>query len=114
MVLCVSLTNGLRSHRLKIGARLHTMQQLKISDFKLETLSPHAFMNFKLLDEYGRQVEMSRNLTLLRQHFGVQAHIFDQRVEQSDLPRFALRIGPVHEVLRKVGQWHAMAADFLR
>ena len=30
-------------------------------------------MNFKLLDEYGRQVEMSRNLALLRQHFGTQA-----------------------------------------
>ena len=60
--------------------RLHTMQQLKISDFKLETLSPHAFMNFKLLDEYGRQVEMSRNLTLLRQHFGVQARANFQAV----------------------------------
>ena len=53
--------------------RLKTMQQLKTSDFKLETLSPHSFMNFKLLDEYGRQVEMSRNLALLRQHFGTQA-----------------------------------------
>ena len=53
--------------------RLQTMQQLKTADFKLELLSPHSFMNFKLLDEYGRQVEMSRNLALLRQHFGVQA-----------------------------------------
>lgn len=53
--------------------RLKTMQQLKLTDFKLETLSPHSFMNFKLLDEYGCQVEMSRNLNLLRQHFGQQA-----------------------------------------
>ncbi len=53
--------------------RLQTMQQLKTADFKLELLSLHSFMNFKLLDEYGRQVEMSRNLALLRQHFGVQA-----------------------------------------
>lgn len=53
--------------------RLKTMQMLKSSDFKLELLSPHSLMNFKLLDEYGRQIEMSRNLTLLRQHFGAQA-----------------------------------------
>ena len=60
--------------------RLQTMQQLKTSDFKLETLSPHSFMNFKLLDEYGRQVEMSRNLALLRQHFGTQARASFQNV----------------------------------
>jgi ATP-dependent helicase HrpA len=30
-------------------------------------------MNFKLIDEYGRQLEMSRNLSLLRTHFGGQA-----------------------------------------
>jgi len=65
--------------------RLKTMQQLKISDFKLETLSPHSFMNFKLLDEYGRQIEMSRNLTLLRQHFGQQARASFQNTVQDNL-----------------------------
>ncbi len=60
--------------------RLKTMQQLKAIDFKFETLSPHSFMNFKLLDEYGRQVEMSRNLALLRQHFGNQARASFQDV----------------------------------
>ena len=65
--------------------RLKTMQQLKTSDFKLETLSPHSFMNFKLLDEYGRQIEMSRNLTLLRQHFGQQARASFQNTVQDNL-----------------------------
>ena len=65
--------------------RLKTMQQLKISDFKLETLSPHSFMNFKLLDEYGRQIEMSRNLNLLRQHFGNQARASFQNTVQDNL-----------------------------
>ena len=73
-------------------ARLKTMQQLKISDFKLETLSPHSFMNFKLLDEYGRQIEMSRNLTLLRQHFGQQARASFQNTVQDNLQQVKQQI----------------------
>ena len=53
--------------------RLRTQQLISINDFKVETLPAHAFMNFKLIDEYGRQLEMSRNLSLLRTHFGGQA-----------------------------------------
>ncbi|MGL4767974.1 MAG: ATP-dependent RNA helicase HrpA [Formosimonas sp.] len=53
--------------------RLHTQQLIQSTDFKPETLPDHAFMNFKLIDEYGRQLEMSRNLGLLRTHFGGQA-----------------------------------------
>ena len=32
------------------------------TDFKLETLPAHLFMNFKVVDEHGRQLEMGRNL----------------------------------------------------
>ena len=53
--------------------RLKTQQLIKSTDFKMETLPAHAFMNFKLVDEYGRQLEMSRNLPMLRTHFGGQA-----------------------------------------
>jgi ATP-dependent helicase HrpA len=28
------------------------------NDFKLETLSPHHFMNFRVVDEHGRQLGM--------------------------------------------------------
>lgn len=30
------------------------------TDFKLEMLQPHLFMNFKVLDEHGRQIGMGR------------------------------------------------------
>ncbi|TDR32817.1 ATP-dependent RNA helicase HrpA [Hydromonas duriensis] len=63
--------------------RLKTGQQLKSTDFKLELLPAHAFMNFKLIDEYGRQLEMSRNLSLLRTHFGGQARESFQEVVQA-------------------------------
>ena len=43
--------------------RLQTQQLLQSTDFKPETLPAHALMNFKLVDEYGRQLEMSRNLS---------------------------------------------------
>ncbi|WP_321841697.1 ATP-dependent RNA helicase HrpA [Paraburkholderia bannensis] len=47
--------------------------QLKTSDFKLETLAAHLFMNFKVIDEHGRQLAMGRNLAQLRAELGPQA-----------------------------------------
>ncbi len=38
----------------------------KQSDFKLETLPAHLSMNFKIIDEHGRQLDMGRNLAALR------------------------------------------------
>jgi ATP-dependent helicase HrpA len=46
---------------------------LKSSDFKLETLAAHHFMNFKVTDEHGRQLEMGRNLALLQSELGGEA-----------------------------------------
>ncbi|WP_322014082.1 ATP-dependent RNA helicase HrpA [Paraburkholderia sp. J12] len=46
---------------------------LKTSDFKLETLPAHLFMNFKVIDEHGRQLAMGRNLAQLRAELGAQA-----------------------------------------
>ncbi|MES2130405.1 MAG: ATP-dependent RNA helicase HrpA, partial [Pseudomonadota bacterium] len=43
------------------------------SDFKLETLPAHHFMNFKVIDEHGRQLDMGRNLATLQAEFGGQA-----------------------------------------
>ncbi|MEW6313512.1 MAG: ATP-dependent RNA helicase HrpA [Pseudomonadota bacterium] len=41
--------------------------------FRLETLQTHLFMNFKVVDEHGRQLGMSRNLAQLRGEFGQSA-----------------------------------------
>jgi ATP-dependent helicase HrpA len=47
--------------------------QAKALDFKLEALPPHLFMNFKVIDEHGRQLAMGRNLAQLRAELGAQA-----------------------------------------
>ena len=56
-------------------ADLRTQRQLQVrtTDFKLETLATHLFMNFKVIDEHGRQLAMGRNLAQLRVEFGGQA-----------------------------------------
>ncbi|CAB3680162.1 ATP-dependent RNA helicase HrpA [Paraburkholderia rhynchosiae] len=56
---------------------------LKQSDFKLETLPPHLFMNFKVIDEHGRQLAMGRNLSQLRAELGGQAQQHFQKIASS-------------------------------
>lgn len=46
---------------------------VRVSDFKPETLQPHHQMNFKVIDEHGRQLDMGRNLAALQAEFGGQA-----------------------------------------
>lgn len=54
------------------------------SDFKLEQLAPHLVMNFKVVDEDGRMLGMSRSLAELRAEFGVQAQTsFKEMAEDS-------------------------------
>jgi ATP-dependent helicase HrpA len=43
------------------------------ADFKLEMLSPHLFMNLRVIDEHGRQLGMGRNLAALKSELGAQA-----------------------------------------
>lgn len=52
------------------------------SDFKLETLPAHHFMNFKVLDEHGRQLDMGRNLAALRAELGGDARESFQRIAE--------------------------------
>ncbi|MFM7484817.1 MAG: DUF3418 domain-containing protein, partial [Burkholderiaceae bacterium] len=63
--------------------RMQTTVAIRLADFKLETLPAHHFMNFKLIDEHGRQLDMSRNLTNLQVAYGTQARQeFQKIVEQ--------------------------------
>ena len=43
------------------------------SDFKLETLAAHHFMNLRLVDEHGRQLAVGRSLATLQAQWGGQA-----------------------------------------
>ncbi|MEB0140143.1 MULTISPECIES: ATP-dependent RNA helicase HrpA [unclassified Undibacterium] len=54
------------------------------TDFKFETLPVHLTMNFKVIDEHGRQLEMGRNLSTLRVEFGTQARESFQRIASAD------------------------------
>ncbi|SAL68360.1 ATP-dependent helicase HrpA [Caballeronia choica] len=60
--------------------REQTQIAMKGSDFKLETLPAHLFMNFKVIDEHGRQLAMGRNLAQLRAELGGQAQQHFQKL----------------------------------
>ena len=50
-----------------------TSLDIKRNDFKLDMLSPHLFMNFRVVDEHGRQLGHGRNLGALKGELGSQA-----------------------------------------
>ncbi|QJQ04589.1 ATP-dependent RNA helicase HrpA [Undibacterium piscinae] len=54
------------------------------TDFKFETVPVHLTMNFKIVDEHGRQLEMGRNLATLRAEFGGQARESFQRIASAE------------------------------
>nr|WP_237170091.1 ATP-dependent RNA helicase HrpA [Pandoraea faecigallinarum] len=65
---------------LMADAREQTGVMLKSSDFKLEMLPAHLSMNFKVIDEHGRQLGMGRNLAQLRAELGQQAQRTFQQI----------------------------------
>src|SRR5450830_1719327 len=63
---------------------------VKTTDFKQETLPAHHAMNFKIVDEHGRQLEMGRNLGSLQAEFGGQAREqFQKLAEQTAITGIA-------------------------
>ncbi|SEA05956.1 ATP-dependent RNA helicase HrpA [Variovorax sp. YR216] len=53
--------------------REETSLDVKRTDFKLDMLPPHLFMNLRVVDEHGRQLGMGRNLGALKAELGAQA-----------------------------------------
>jgi len=53
--------------------RERTQIAVQRNDFKLEQLPPHLFMNFRVVDEHGRQLAQGRDLASLKAEFGAQA-----------------------------------------
>ena len=67
--------------------REHKGLVVRPADFRDEVVPPHLTMNFRIVDEHGRQLGMGRNLATLRAELGQQArHQFKEA--------FA-RVGPV-------------------
>ncbi|MEJ8809707.1 ATP-dependent RNA helicase HrpA [Variovorax ureilyticus] len=63
-----SLTDALQKR-----VREETSLDVKRTDFKLDMLPPHLFMNLRVVDEHGRQLGMGRNLGALKAELGAQA-----------------------------------------
>jgi ATP-dependent helicase HrpA len=53
--------------------RLATAVDVARADIKVDMLSPHFFMNFRVVDEHGRQLGTGRNLGALKAELGAQA-----------------------------------------
>lgn len=53
--------------------RDETSLDIRRNDFKTDMLLPHHFMNFRVVDEHGRQLGTGRNLSLLKAELGSQA-----------------------------------------
>jgi len=88
-----SLTEAL----LKI-VRDETSLDVRRTDFKLDMLSPHLFMNFRVVDEHGRQLGHGRNLSSLKAELGAQARGAFQALAGLKLgltPEGSSSVGPV-------------------
>jgi ATP-dependent helicase HrpA len=79
---------------LRRAVRERTQIDVQRNDFKLETLSPHHFMNVRVVDEHGRQLGMSRHLAALKADLGGLARSAFQALAALKLPTVA-RAGPL-------------------
>ncbi|ANI99341.1 ATP-dependent RNA helicase HrpA [Polynucleobacter wuianus] len=71
--------------------------EIKRTDFRPEALPLHSSMNFRLIDEHGRQLEVERNLARLRSEYGQTARDAFQAVAQ-ELAQAELGIEPSTQV----------------
>ena len=77
--------NGSLTEVLLKKVRDITSLDVKRADFKLDMLSPHLFMNLRIVDEHGRQLGMGRNLGALKADWGSQARGAFQALAQLKL-----------------------------
>ncbi|MBL8301797.1 MAG: DUF3418 domain-containing protein, partial [Ideonella sp.] len=66
--------------------RAVTQIDVKRNDFKLDAVPAHLFMNFRVVDEHGRQLGTGRNLPALKAEWGGQARSAFQALAKLKLP----------------------------
>ena len=72
--------------------REETSLDVRRADFKLDMLPAHLFMNFRVVDEHGRQLGIGRNLAALKAELGKQARgAFQALADMKGLPAAATR-----------------------
>ena len=89
-------------------ARKASAVDIARNDFKLDMLSPHAFMNVRVVDEHGRLLGTGRNLGALKAELGVQARGAFQAL--AALKMASQRVGP-ENLEPKVTPGHAGIAS---
>jgi ATP-dependent helicase HrpA len=82
----------------------HTSARVLTTDFKLETLPAHLFMNFKVVDEHGRQLDMGRNLATLQAELGGQARQSFQRMAENTPAQLASGQASAQAAFGKAGK----------
>jgi ATP-dependent helicase HrpA len=71
------------------AVRERTQIAVQRNDFKLEQLQPHQFMNFRVVDEHGRQLGAGRDLASLKAELGTQARTAFQALAALKAPAAA-------------------------
>ena len=66
--------------------RARSQLPVQRQDFKLDSLPPHLFMNFRVVDEHGRQLAQGRYLASLKAQWGGQARSAFQALAALKLP----------------------------
>jgi ATP-dependent helicase HrpA len=77
--------------------------EIKRTDFRPEALPLHSSMNFRLIDEHGRQLEVERNLARLRSEYGQTARDAFQAVAQ-EVAQAELGMEPSTKVSTQTGK----------
>ncbi len=100
---------GLVDALLKLVRDATTLDVVK-ADIKVDMLTPHYFMNFRVVDEHGRQLGQGRNLGALKAEWGKQARGAFQALANLKLgqgavnpPPSAVAVPPVQGLVSKSG-----------
>ncbi len=89
--------------------RERTQLAVQRNDFKREQLSPHLLMNFRVVDEHGRQLGTGRNLAALKAELGGQARSAFQALAALKVAGAAQPVAPAPAPAVKAAQAKAAA-----
>ena len=84
------------------SVRERTQLAVQRNDFKQEQLSAHHLLNFRVVDEHGRQLGMGRNLAALKSELGTQARSAFQALAALKLPKDEAAPAPTRTAARAV------------
>lgn len=90
--------------------RERTQLAVQRNDFKREQMSPHLLMNFRIVDEHGRQLGTGRNLAALKAELGGQARSAFQALAALKVAGAAQPAAPAVAPAVKAAQAKAPAA----